>query len=72
MDVQQGVQLRESKKDALKKGGSKKKPAQPKKNDSHTRQDIKIQRGATGEKCVAGPVVTTSKAKKRENPPIKS
>ena len=41
-----------------KKGYSKKKQAQPKKNDNHVTQAVKVQGGATEEKCVAGPVLT--------------
>ena len=45
---------------------SKKKPAQPKKNDDHARRNMKVKEGATEEKCVAGPVVTRAQAKKSD------
>ena len=45
------------------KGDSKKKPAQPKKNDNHARQNVTVQEGATGDKCVARPVMTRAQRK---------
>ena len=45
-------------KSAPKERDSKKKPAQPKENDDHARRNVKVKKGATEEKCVAGPVVT--------------
>ena len=53
-------------KSAPKERGCKKKPAQPKENDYHARQNVKVKEGATEEKCVAGPVVTRAQAKKSD------
>ena len=50
MDVKRGVNREETKNITLKKGDSKEKPAQLKKNDNHARQDVKFQEGATEEK----------------------
>ena len=61
MDVLRVVQQRGNK-----KGDSKKKKALPKKNDNCARQGVKLQVGATGEKCVAGPVLTRAQAKKSD------
>ena len=38
----------------------------PKRNDNHARQDVKVQEGATEEKCVAGPDLTRAQAKKSD------
>ena len=53
-------------KSAPKVRDSKKKPAQPKGNDDRARGNVKIKKGATEEKCVAGPVVTSSQAKRSD------
>ena len=53
-----------TKKSASKKRDSKKKPAQSQGNDDHARRNVKVKEGATGEKRVAGPVVTRAQAKK--------
>ena len=45
---------------------SKNKPTQIKKNDNRARQDVKVQEGATKEKCGAGPVLTRAQAKKSD------
>ena len=45
-------------KSAPKKRDSKKKSAQPKENDDHARQKVKVKEGAIEGECVAGPVVT--------------
>ena len=49
-----------------KKGDSKRKQAQLKKNDNRDTQDVKVQGEATEEKCVAGPVLMRAKAKESE------
>ena len=49
-----------------KKGDSKKKPPQPEKNDDLATQDVKVQEGATEEKCVAGLTVTRAQAKESD------
>ena len=54
----------ETKKSAPKKRDFKMKPVQPKENDNHARWSVKVNWGATEEKCVAGPVVTRARAKK--------
>ena len=38
----------------------------PRKNDDHARRNVKVKKGATEEKCVAGPVVTRAQAKKSD------
>ena len=48
------------------KGDSKKKQAQPKKNDNHATQDIKGLEGVTEEKFVAGPVLMGVKVRKSD------
>ena len=53
-------------KSALKKKDSNKKPAQPKGNDDHVRQNMKVKEGVTEEKCVGRPVVTRAQAKKSD------
>ena len=53
-------------KSAPKKRDSKKKQAQPKKNDDHARWNMKVPEAATEEECVGGPVVTRAPAKKRD------
>ena len=53
-------------KSAQKERDSNKKPAQPKENDDCARQNVKVKKGATEEKCVAGPVVTRAQAKKSD------
>ena len=45
---------------------SKKKSAQVKKNDNHATQDVKVQKGTTEGKCVAGLVLTRAQAKKSD------
>ena len=63
---------REETKIAPKKVDSKKKTDQQKKNDNHARQDVKVQEGATEEKCVSGPVLARAQAKKSDkNQPLK-
>ena len=47
----------------LQRRETKKEPAQPKENDDRARGNVK---GATEEKCVAGPVVTRAQAKKSD------
>ena len=42
---------------------TKKKLAQPKENDDHARQNVKVKEGATEGKCAAGPFVTRAQAK---------
>ena len=54
----------ESNIEGTEKGGSKKKPAQLKKNDNCAMQDVKVQESTTEGKCVAGPVLTRAQAKK--------
>ena len=49
-----------------KKGDSKKKQAQLKKNDNRDTQDVKVQGEATEEKCVAGPVLMRAKSKESD------
>ena len=55
-----------TKKSALKNGDSEKKPAQPKENDNHARQNVRVSGGATEVECVAGLVVTRTQAKKTD------
>ena len=55
-----------SNKGKTKNRDSKKKPAQIKKNDNCSTQDIKVQEGTTEGKCVAGPVLTRAQAKKSD------
>ena len=55
-----------TKKSALKKRDSKKKPAQTKGNDDHARWNMKVKEGATEEEYVARPVVTRAQAKRNE------
>ena len=50
----------------LRRRDSKKKAAQPKENDDRARRNMKVKKGATEEKCVAGPVVTRAQAKKSD------
>ena len=50
----------------LQRRETKKKPAQPKENDYHARQNVKVKKGATEEECVSGPVVTRAQAKKSD------
>ena len=57
---------KESNRGKTKKGDSKKKPAQLKKNDNHATQDVKVQEGTTEEKCIAGPVLMRAQAKKSD------
>ena len=45
---------------------TEKKPAQPKEIDDRARRNVKVKKGATEEKCVAGPVVTRAQAKKSD------
>ena len=54
----------ETKKIAPKKGDSKKKPAEFKKNGNSARQDVKVREGATEGKCVTGPDLTRAQVKK--------
>ena len=61
MGVQRRVQQRENK-----EGGLKKKPVQPEKNGDLATRDVKVQEGATEEKCVVGPVVTRAHVKKSD------
>ena len=45
---------------------SRMKPAQPKGNDVCARRNVKVNKGATEEECVSGPVVTKAQAKKSD------
>ena len=45
---------------------TKKKQAQPNRNDDHARRNMKVKEGATEEKCVARLVVTRTQAKKSD------
>ena len=56
----------ESNIEGTEKGGSKKKPAQLKKNDNCAMQDVKVQESTTEGKCVAGPVLTRAQEKKND------
>ena len=53
-------------KSAVKERDSKEKPSQPKESDDHARGNVKVKEGSTEEKCVAGPVVTRTQAKKSD------
>ena len=64
MDVKSNPE--ETKKSAPKKRDSKKKLAQPKENDDHVRQNLKVKEGATEEECVARPDVTSAQVKKSD------
>ena len=44
----------------------KKKPAQIKKHDNRATEDIKVQKGTTEGKCVSGPCLTRTQAKKSD------
>ena len=61
-----GWMFKESNRGETKKGDSKKKPAQIKKDDNQNTQDVKVQEGTTDEKYVAGPVLTRAQAKKSD------
>ena len=56
----------ESNRGKTKNRDSKKKPAQIKKNDNRATEDIKVLEETTEGKCVAGPVLTRSQAKKSD------
>ena len=61
-----GCSKRSPTEEKTKKGDSKKKPAQLKKNDNYAKQDVRVQEGAREEKCVAGPVLTRAQVKKSD------
>ena len=54
----------ESNREETKNRGSKKKPAQLKKNDNQATQDVKVLAGTTKGKCVAGPDLMRAQVKK--------
>ena len=56
----------ESNRGETKNRDSKKKPAQTKKNENHSTQDVKVKEGITEGKCVAGLVLTRAQMKKHD------
>ena len=72
-DMPSWIFKEESNRGKTKNRDSKKKPAQIKKNDNRSTEDIKVLEETTEGKCVAGQVLTRAQAKKSDKiHPLKS